>query len=335
MPISARQGGYQVSIYHQGKRARKTLPTVEEAKAWETMIKSRLEDGMGLLEAQEEVVRGETLGELFTLTAENVWGPKKAARTLIGNGRRITETIGPGTKVKNIKRAQIDKAVARWRKEGNTSGTINRKLAALSKMLSYAVDLEIIPSRPKMPTLKEAEGRLMHWSPEIEAKALAWFEYTGEDQVRDYVLVSLDTGMRQAEVLSRRPEHVTYQEGEPVAIEVDGDSTKSSQTRIIPLTNRLKPLVARLVDAAGDGKLFPRLTPERIRKPWARMAAHVNAPNVGTPHTMRHTFGCRLVQKGAPLQRVKDLMGHKTMTVTLRYARLAPENLAETIELLN
>ena len=52
-------------------------------------------------------------------------------------------------------------------------------------------------------------------------------------------------------------------------------------------------------------------------------------------HTFRHTFASRLVQRGVDLYRVQKLMGHSTMKVTERYAKLVDANLEDAIEVLN
>ena len=51
-------------------------------------------------------------------------------------------------------------------------------------------------------------------------------------------------------------------------------------------------------------------------------------------HALRHTFCSRLVQRGVPILTVKELAGHKTMDITLRYAHLAPHNLVNAIAAL-
>jgi site-specific recombinase XerD len=52
------------------------------------------------------------------------------------------------------------------------------------------------------------------------------------------------------------------------------------------------------------------------------------------PHALRHTFVSRLVQRGVPILSVKELAGHKTIDVTLKYAHLAPHNLKSAIDVL-
>ena len=52
------------------------------------------------------------------------------------------------------------------------------------------------------------------------------------------------------------------------------------------------------------------------------------------PHTCRHTFGSRLAQRGVDLYQIQRLMGHKSITMTQRYAHLAPSNLSNAVAVL-
>ncbi|HZV47251.1 MAG TPA: site-specific integrase, partial [Thermodesulfovibrionales bacterium] len=52
-------------------------------------------------------------------------------------------------------------------------------------------------------------------------------------------------------------------------------------------------------------------------------------------HDLRHTFATRLVQAGIDLYVVKELLGHKTITMTMRYAHHNPESLRHGVEVLD
>ncbi len=52
-------------------------------------------------------------------------------------------------------------------------------------------------------------------------------------------------------------------------------------------------------------------------------------------HDLRHTFGSRLAQRGVPLPAIKDLLGHSSITVTMRYAHMAPSDRANAVRMLD
>lgn len=59
------------------------------------------------------------------------------------------------------------------------------------------------------------------------------------------------------------------------------------------------------------------------------------AAKIGHVHQLRHTFATRLCRRGVPLDRIKELLGHKSMVMVLRYAKARPLQLREAIQALN
>jgi len=68
-------------------------------------------------------------------------------------------------------------------------------------------------------------------------------------------------------------------------------------------------------------------------KGWEGYLTNANIQNF-TWHDLRHIFASRIVMKGVPLYTVQGLLGHSTAEMTKRYAHLAPEYMANSVDLL-
>ena len=148
------------------------------------------------------------------------------------------------------------------------------------------------------------------------------------------VLLSINTGMRRGEVFNLKWENVNL---ERAIITIDGDFSKSGKTRHIPLNteafNVLKTWKKErnhptLVFPSKNGRKF-----NNIKRSWAGLLKEANIENFRW-HDLRHHFASRLVMSGVDLNTVRELLGHSDMTMTLRYAHLAPEHKANAVEKL-
>jgi integrase len=82
-----------------------------------------------------------------------------------------------------------------------------------------------------------------------------------------------------------------------------------------------------------SGRVFP-LSIWSVRQAFDKTVEKAKIDNFHL-HDCRHTFATRLVQNGADLYKVKELLGHKTISVTMRYAYHYPESLRSSVELLD
>jgi len=332
---------WQGLVYHASLptgRVRRAFETKREAIAWEIDTKARLERGepIDIGEAAREH-RGlpRTLGELREYVITHHWSQARGVETAKINSNAIVKALGPYTPIARVTRQDIEVARSQLINEGGHPTTVNKKVSCLSLMLSTAVDLGIIPAKPPFPKpFKELEGKQLRFTKEDETKALAYFAHIGHELMADYVIFSVDTGLRQGEVLK-----VTGEDYNGKSIFCWGEWTKSGKSRSVPLTSRAKAVVERRLEAnAGNtrlplfgklplaGRAAPGLTKEIILHYWEGMKTALGYADLGshqfTPHLMRHEFCSRLADRGVNAPLIKDLAGHSNLMTTQRYIRV-------------
>ena len=154
----------------------------------------------------------------------------------------------------------------------------------------------------------------------------------------DFIDLGLATGMRMDEMLSlewRRVDLATR------IIWFDSEDQKAGVPGSIPLNQSALAVLARRAGfaakhcpnspwvfcVASGAKLM------NIKKTFGRAAQRAKIK--ASPHSLRHTFGSRLVQSRVPILHVKDLMRHADIRTTLQYAFLAPDNTRSAVAVLD
>jgi integrase len=159
--------------------------------------------------------------------------------------------------------------------------------------------------------------------------------------LRPAMLFAVNTGLRQMELLTLTWGQVDVARK---TVTLTADKTKSGRTRRVPLnTIALEALRVMPRGINSEAPVFPimagRDSRDLIRRfTWAVDDTKINKD--ATPaqrvtwHTLRHTFASRLVQSGVSLLTVKELLGHSTLVMVMRYAHLADENLKAAVDAL-
>jgi integrase len=149
------------------------------------------------------------------------------------------------------------------------------------------------------------------------------------DHLKPIIIISLGTGMRRGEVLSLTWNSVDFDRG---LITVRGQTAKSLQTRHIQMTVEVSNALKAWKNQCGESELvFPGPNGQRMKdvnSAWKKLLQEA-CINDFRWHDMRHDFASRLVTLGCNLNKLRDLLGHKDIKMTLRYAHLAPDVKAE------
>ena len=205
--------------------------------------------------------------------------------------------------------------------------SVNRELACLKHMFSKATEWEMADGNPvkRVKLFREPKGRVKFLSLE-QAATLA---HECSDELRPIVVTALHTGMRRGEILRLKWEDVDLDR----RLIYVRDS-KNSESREVPIATPLFLILlamekrSEFVFVRADGN-----PPIDIRGAYAGALKRAGIKDF-TFHDLRHTFASHLVMSGVDLLTVKELMGHKTMEMTLRYAHLSPEHKHDAVETL-
>jgi integrase len=251
--------------------------------------------------------------------------------------------------------------------EETSHATINRDLTCLKALLSKAVEWEIIKEHPlaKLKPLKVDAHTKVRFLDEDEEAALrtaldkreerirtareshnAWSKERGyplkpdipkdafADHLKPMVLLSLNTGMRRGELFGLKWEDVNLTQN---ILTVIGDNAKSGKTRHIHLNSVAISALKQWKKYRDKSPLvFPAKDGERlnnVKKSWGKLLNDAGITNFRW-HDMRHDFASKLVMAGVDLNTVRELLGHATIQMTLRYAHLAPKHKADAVERL-
>lgn len=325
MSVVPRGSKWQAAVCVNGIRRRKSFNNKAEAELYEVQMRQALMLGKEEPELLTKRSETYTLSRAADRCYGMHWVGTKSEEMQIKMINVLTRELGANLEVSKITNTVIDDYILELKKKGKSNGTINRRMACLSKILKTAQRSGFIESIPYIPRQKEAEARMRWLTWEEEDAILKLLTQWGLQKLKDGFVVSIDTGIRAGELGRITPKHI-LKEGLLIPV------SKSDSPRVVPLTERARAvLVSRSVHLAPDERLFSGSN--WYRDQWEKVRSHLGLEDV-VWHTLRHTTCSRLIQGGMPLTHVKEWMGHKAIQTTLRYAHLAPKHLAEGLSLL-
>jgi integrase len=170
---------------------------------------------------------------------------------------------------------------------------------------------------------EEDQGRLRFLSDDECARLLAGCRTSGQPLLYPIVVIALNTGMRRSEVLGLTWDRVDVARGV-----LQLEKTKNGKRREIPMNRAVYDVLSALPKSGG------RLFPSSIRRAFENAVERAGVKDFHF-HDLRHTFASWLTMKGRPLREVQELLGHTSISMTERYAHLAPERLRDAVASLD
>jgi integrase len=278
-----------------------------------------------------------TLGQALDRQYREHWAKLKGERIMRHTVAVLTREVGhweAGTTTY----AKLKDYAEGLRRDGLAPATVNRRMSALGVVLRECARRGEIVARPDLPHFTENNRRERYMTEAEEGAVFEWLKCKSMAEaytpgaapeyavVRLMATVLLDTGLRFSELLR------AVRRGDGLA--VDDGKTLSSR-RVVPLTTRASVAWETLqgiplwAEVKGMGE--PAWSWCSYR--WERAVEAAGCPDV-TLHILRHTCASRLVQRGVPIFTVSKWLGHSSVKVTERYAKLAPDTLSQALAAL-
>jgi integrase/recombinase XerC len=251
----------------------------------------------------------------------------------------IKLTFG-NTTLPDIKATFIRTWLAKLKEEGMEAKSINRKISTLKSFFKYQLKEESLTVSP-MGTIVSLKlnKRLPQFVEKEDINTLfSHVEFPDDWQGKtDRILLQLlyNTGIRQAELVSLKESQVDAYKN---SIKVLG---KGNKERIIPVSEDLMGVLKDYV--AEKRKIFEKydadillinekgkkLYPKYVYNAVNNYLSKITTINKKSPHVLRHTFATHLMNNGADLNAVKELLGHSSLAATQIYTHNSIEKLKD------
>lgn len=328
MGVFLKDKNWYIDYYVDRRRKREKIGPNKEL-AEKVLMKRKVEvaEGKFLDIKREERIRFEDFVEeyLEVYLKNNSRSWKKSA---LHNLKRLKLFFG-GKYLHEITPLMVEKFKAERIKEVSPA-TANRGLSCLRSILNRASAWGKFKDKNPVSSVKffrENNGRLRFLEKEDIVKLLE----NCNDYLRPIVVVALNTGMRRGEIFNLKWHDIDFKRNIIYLLK-----TKGGEKREVPMNETVEDTLIKVrkhpespyVFHGEDGKPFYNL-----RKSFFTACKKSDIINFRF-HDLRHTFASQLVMSGVDLNTVRELLGHKSLEMTLRYSHLSQDHKKRAVDVL-
>ncbi len=250
--------------------------------------------------------------------------------------KNLTAFFGK-TLIRDVTASVVSDYKALGLKKNYSKETILRELGLLRRIFNIAIlEWELCDDNPVPKALKTLgkvdSKRVRYLSPDESQRLMVALP----SWLKPIVIIARHTGLRRGNLIELTWSQVDF-ERKAIVIPI----TKNGNPIGIPLTKtamrtllevqRIRHIHSPYVFCYLDGKPY---SPGSVTIAFRRVCKKAGVSNFRF-HDLRHDFASSLVQSGVDIHRVKELLGHKDLRMTIRYCHLSPENLREAVNVLD
>jgi integrase len=318
---------------------RESFRTLTDAKNWVRKMESSILDGKHV---PDNRARKQTLSDLIDRYINlhlskfpsrlkdqtshlNWWRENYGSRTLI----EITPALLVEAKENLLGGITV-------RRKKRTNSTVNRYFSSLGRAFALALqEWQWIVDNPfrRVSKLKENGGRSRFLSREELHLLLQCCEKSKNPHLYGMVLIAASMGLRFSEIANLRWKHIDFENGF-----ISLETTKNGSARFVPLPDQVAVYLNKTQHSrASEEFLFPSKDPAKrhpyslIRKAFQRVVQEAKLADFKF-HDLRHTAASHMAMNGATQGELMEVLGHRSPTMTRRYAHFSKEHIARILQ---
>jgi integrase len=234
----------------------------------------------------------------------------------------------------NITPASVNRLKQEMKKKGEAVATINMKIKILKRMFNLSwKEWEWFDRNPiTQVSLERGANKRDRWLTREEEDSILSHS---EAWMKEIITFALNTGMRLGEIVS-----LAWSNVDLFRRTVTVTQSKNDEPRTIPMNATVFEMLKEKsrVRSISCDKVFQidnkPLKNHQIQYPFNKACEKARLSDIHF-HDFRHSFATRLVQAGEDLYKVQRLLGHKSPSMTQRYAHHSPESLRSSVEVLD
>ena len=251
---------------------------------------------------------------------------------------KSTHFSGNGSDWKDVDEEMMSQYLLHLHALEYSDTTRARKVASSKSLFGFLLDEGLVSQDPTENISSPRIGRSLPETlstEDVDDLLTSASEENTPDSLRDSAMFELlyASGLRVTELVSLNLEDLDLEQGNVRCL------GKGGKERIIPVHSGAVEVLRRYIDDArptfvksqSERALFMNRRGQRLSRQgfWLILKAHAKRAGITkkiTPHTLRHSFATHLLQGGAPLRHVQELLGHSSITTTQVYTHLTSEH---------
>ena len=246
--------------------------------------------------------------------------------------------FSPDYELKYVDKFMIRSFLSQLHIQKRSKQTIARKLSSLKSFFRYLVKRKVVPNNPVADIKAPTERKLPVFLTRDEVSALVEApQGRSVIELRDRAIFETlySTGIRISELLGMN-EHDVDLIGEVAKVR-----GKGGKERIVPLGSYAVEALMKYIrspdrllkrkdrEAVFLNRFGNRITSRSVLRVFAKYLSRLALKTKATPHTLRHTFATHLLDAGADLRDIQELLGHKQLATTTIYTHVSTAKMKE------